>query len=116
MIATAEVMAAEYCNADIESIRMQESPALTGDCLTIVLSTDDISDATATDCNRLFEELEGYSYTTEEYKQCSITLQDTSGEALLFIGGDFEFGDIVTWISPDEDLDMELGPAPAAME
>ena len=113
IISTAKFMVAEYCDADIESMKMQESPALTGDCLTMVISTDNVNATTVNDCNRLFEELEGYSYTTEKYKQCEITLEDKSGEALFFIGGDFEFGDSITWTNPDADFDIEIGPVPA---
>lgn len=113
VMSVAEAMVAEHCNADIESLTIQTSPTQTSDCVALVLSTDDVSESVMEDCNCLFDELELYAYATGKYTKCAITVEDSGGEALIFMGGDFEFGDIVTWINPDANLTMGIGPAPA---
>ena len=112
IVAAAETMVAENCDADIESLTIQKSPTQTSDCLTLVLSVDDVGESMMDDCNCLFDEFGLYAYETEEYTKCAITVEDSGGEALIFMGGDFEYGDSVTWINPDANFVTGIGPAP----
>ena len=116
IISTMESIVAEHCNAEISQIEMQDKTDYYGSCLTMVLVEDDVRDITMYGLDILYMALEEYS-VTGRIGTCSITVKDTAGESMLYMGGDFVFGGYTIWVNPDyKDVLIDVGPAPVPDE
>ena len=116
IISTVESIVAEHCNAEISQIEMQGKTDYYGSCLTMVLVEADVSDITMYGLELLYMALEDYS-VTGGIGTCSVTVKDTTGESMLYMGGDFVFGGYSMWVNPDyTDILVDVGPAPVPDE
>lgn len=116
MISSVESMITECCNAEISEIEIQNSTALGNNCLEVVLSEEDVDDVKMSNLECLYEELLGYCFTTTGgIRQCSVTVQDTTGTNILYMIVNFGNGSCRTWINPVyEDVVMNIGPPSAS--
>lgn len=111
IISTLESIFTEHCKAEISEIAVEPSTILSGNCLTVVLTENNIEDVTASTMERLHEELEAYSFTTGKIKQCDVTVQDTTGETIIYMGASYDYGNCSIWFHPDYlDILADNGP------
>ncbi len=59
------------------------------------------------DLQSLYRELEAHFICNNEITQCAISVEH-NGECVLYMGGDFKYGNYISWISPE--LQTQLQP------
>ena len=111
IISTVESIVTKHCNAEISQIAVEPSVTSGCNCLTMVLSEESVEDVRVSNCDNLYFALEQYSFTTGEIKEFSITLKDNTGEDIIYMGGNFDFGDYSMWINQDvNEIVLDTGP------
>lgn len=111
IISTVESIVTEHCNAEISQIAVEPSVTSGCNCLTMVLSEGSVEDVRVSNCDNLYFALEKYSFTTGEIKEFSITLKDNTGEDIIYMSGNFDFGDYSMWINQDvNEIVLDTGP------
>lgn len=112
--ADVESILEKNCRTEISSMEVQASDTSAGNHLAVVLSEENVQNVTMWGLECLYMELEGYSHKTGGFKRCGITVQDVNGETILYMGGNFEYGECIMWTNPEyEEIVVDIGPAPA---
>ncbi len=52
------------------------------------------------DIRAIYENLEACSFSTNAINQCEITVVDAEEACVIYMAGDFRYGNIIAWISP----------------
>lgn len=66
--------------------------------LTLIENNNDIS--SIADIRVIYENLESFALSTNEITQCEITVNNIDGNCVLYMAGDFLYGNCVAWLSP----------------
>ena len=87
---------------------------LSGNKIVLELSSDEYgAKEHAYSCvSAIFDRLEEYSHIEKRVTQCEIVLYDNLGDCILYLSGDFQFGNRIGWVSPsiEQSLIMNDGP------
>ncbi len=78
------------------------------------LTLQEIGDTTksVSSVNGIYDAIESLSRSTGVITQCEITVQDIDGGCVLYMAGDFLYGNCIAWISPmaERSFFIEEGP------
>lgn len=85
----------------IEDISIKEADGILGQCADIIVKPETPEDVTLSDLRLLYENIEIYAIRGNEITQCSLSMVDEYGECLLYMAGDVNFCNIITWVSPE---------------
>lgn len=98
-------------DADITGIEFSDSDLVGGKCLKLVLM-DPVGKVTGSNLvDALWMDLEAFSFDTGAIRQCRVTVTDSSGTVLMYMGGDFYYGDMACWFDPEHQNKLiDFGP------
>ncbi len=98
----------EYIQEQVEvqgfvakSLNLIDSEEITGRRLDLVITNSNLNLDVMTQVSALYDNFSYFSLATGAITQCSITLEDISGTCLIYMTGDFQFGDAIAWLSPE---------------
>ena len=83
----------------IKRMEIKPSDVLCSKKLELVLTEDEEGATSLSDVRSIYENLEAYSLSTRALSQCEITLVTDKDECLVYMGGDFMYGDCTAWLS-----------------
>lgn len=82
-------------------IQINEAVELSGKRIEMLLKPAIAEEADFSELNNeLYEQLEEIALSTGAFTQCSITVVDPDGNHLIYMGGDFFYGNRIAWIGP----------------
>ena len=85
----------------IQQSWITESTEISGQKLQLTLCENNNDISSLDDIKVIYENLEAYSLSTNAITQCEITVTNSSGNCVLYMAGDFLFGNCIAWVSPE---------------
>ncbi len=95
-----------------KEILISAANEISGHKVDVVLVERDSGSISMDDLVALYENLRGYASSRGGITQCGLTVQDASGECLLYMGGDFDYGICIGWINQKKEnfVTQQTGP------
>lgn len=84
----------------IQNVNVEKAEEITGRKLELILCESGNSANPMGDTTFIYESLEAYSLSTGAITQCEITVFDSENECVVYMAGDFQYGNAVAWVSP----------------
>ena len=85
----------------IQQSQITESTEISGRKLQLTLCENNNDISSIDDVRAIYENLEAYSLASNAITQCEIVVTNRSGNCVLFMAGDFLYGNCIAWISPE---------------
>ncbi len=82
----------------VQQSQITDSTEISGRKLQLTLCTNDNDISWI---KTIYEELEAYSLSANALTQCEISVTNSSGDCILYMAGDFLYGNCITWVSPE---------------
>ena len=108
----AENLVAKYPYS-VQELKIDTASEISGKKLELILCTlNKNSIPSFSDIDRIYENLEAFSFSTKAITQCEITVNNTEGDGVYYMAGDFLYGNCIAWISPEAQSSFvkEYGP------
>lgn len=95
----------------IQSAHVVCAEELTGNKMILSLSKENDANIMS-DVRSIYEQLESYALSTGVIEECEISVLNTNGNCVLYMAGDFQYGNCIAWISPyiENSFFAEEGP------
>lgn len=84
----------------VGEITSSDENVISGKKVEIKLKELEPGTVTMSSLNSLYTELEAYSFSTDAITQCTLYVMNDDDDCLLYMAGDFEFGNCIAWVSP----------------
>ena len=95
----------------IQLAHVVRAEELTGNKVTLSLTKENDTNIMS-DVRSIYEQLESYALSTGAIVECEISVFNTNGDCVLYMAGDFQYGNCIAWISPiiEKSFFAEEGP------
>ncbi|MDR0951567.1 MAG: hypothetical protein LBM18_01420 [Oscillospiraceae bacterium] len=85
----------------LNKIEFTDSEGLSGKNVEIVFNRSDAAPIGMNDLMQVYDSLQQYSLSNTILARCSLSIEDSSGSCLLYLTGDFQYGNRIGWVSPE---------------